>query len=124
MISLKKLGMSAGYGALDLATEWADKEMSKKNPSILKPFQNATDIQRAVAFLGGVGATYFMRDPMITEIAETVAIASIPLLEKSVYKAVRTSLPGGTRGRLVLRYPGTVENQLGVVRVPAEQNLF
>ena len=124
MISLKKLGTSAGYGALDLATEWADSELAKKNPSIRKPFQNTTDIQRAVAFLGGVGATYFLRDPRITEIAETVAIASIPLLEKSIYNAVKTSLPGGTKGRLVLRYPGTVEQQLGVVRVPVETNLF
>lgn len=110
-LKLKELGTSAVYGLVDIGAEIADQNLAATMPNISKPFQNVTDLSRAVAVGAGLVLPYVSRNKAVNDLAETVSIAAIPLLEKSIYKAVRTfmSPTGRYEGRLVLRNAGTVQ---------------
>jgi hypothetical protein len=80
-ISIKKGLSSAIYGAFDIGMNELDAWKGWKDP-----FKNATDISRTIVFLGSGIANYFGFE---TEYSEALFYSSIPLLEKSVYNAVR-----------------------------------
>lgn len=92
-IKLIEVGTSAGVGALDIITEEVDKKQG-----YLKPFQNVTDLSRAVVTIGGYAANYSeMGD---AEVSKAAVLSGLPLLEKSIYKAIRRWVPGlGRKGR-------------------------
>lgn len=108
-LSLKKWGMSALYGLVDIGTEFVDQTM--KLPAS-GTFQNATDIQRAAAVGGGAALAYFGRGSM-AEVGETIALSATPLLEKSAANAILSLMgnptrfaSGGGRGQILTRRPG------------------
>jgi hypothetical protein len=74
-------------GAVDEGLEYLD---SKAVPARVKPFQNATDIGRAVMVLGGFGVGMFM--PKYQKWGTLIGTASTALLTKSVIKAVRSAM--------------------------------
>jgi hypothetical protein len=89
---MAKIGMKKGltsviYGAFDIGMNELDAMKGWK-----EPFRNATDISRAVVFLGSGIANYFGFE---TEYSEALFYSSIPLLEKSVYSLVRGYFKAG-----------------------------
>lgn len=80
-ITLRKGLTSAIYGALDIGLEELDKIKGWT-----EPFKNATDIERAVVCVGGGLVNYLGIE---TDLSEPLFYSSLPLLEKSIYKAVR-----------------------------------
>ena len=86
-ISINKVLASAIYGALDIGMNELDANKGWK-----EPFKNATDISRAVVFLGSGIANYLGFE---TEYSEALFYSSIPLLEKSFYSAVRGYFKAG-----------------------------
>ncbi len=112
-IRLMKVGVSAGVGVLDIATEYVDEKQL-----YTKPFQKITDWGRAVYTLGGYAANYMnFGDP---DISETMVLSGLPLFEKSLVNATKVWLKlGKTKGRmgLKLKRPGRkVPGQTGNVR--------
>jgi hypothetical protein len=117
MLELKKIGVSALYGLVDLGAEIYDQQ---NLPSAL-PFQNTRDWERAIAFAGGLVGSYMSSGGFVEEASQALVLSSTPLLEKSVYDLVRqsvTTLParsygaGASVGRMqpgtiVLARPGT-----------------
>jgi len=109
MLSVATVATSAVYGAVDIATEYADQAMS-----LTKPFQNVTDIQRTAAAVGGALVAW-KGNGQSAAMAGTVATASIPLFEKTVVNAVLSFMgkttrfvPRGTaRGQILVRRPGS-----------------
>jgi hypothetical protein len=110
-LSIVKTGVSAGYGALDLATEYLDVRQA-----YTKPFENITDIQRVIAANGGAVGAYMMKGTY-GDVCESLSLSSIPLLEKSIYNAVVTwtgkgvklgaqPTPQQVHGQLVLKRAG------------------
>jgi len=111
-LELKKVGTSAVYGLVDIGTEIADGQLGYTSS-----FQTITDWQRTAAFVGGSAAAH-LTNGSLADYGETVAYASLPLFEKSVYKAVRQylapTLPAiagysggrGQPGQIVLRQAG------------------
>ncbi|MFA5377980.1 MAG: hypothetical protein WC455_19675 [Dehalococcoidia bacterium] len=74
-------------GAVDEGLEYWD---AKAVPARTKPFQNATDIGRAVMVLGGFGIAQFM--PKYSKWGTLVGTASTALLTKSVIGAVKSAM--------------------------------
>ena len=99
MIKQKELLTSAIYGAIDLGVEKMDSGAALFGPV------TATDAERTIAFLGSLAASKMSRSEKTRAYADTVAISSLPLLEKSVYKWVKNWVPQLPRSdhRLVLR---------------------
>ena len=95
-LRLVGLATSAVYGAVDMAAEYADQKLKATNPSIANPFQNVTDLSRLVAFGAGAAGGYFMGGTT-GEVLGDLAIASLPLLEKSVVNAVMKATGQSTR---------------------------
>ena len=98
-IGLKKIGVSAGVGLLDII---ADELDFKKGYG--KAFQNVTDWGRVAYVAGGyVANSMGLVDDDATEAA---VLAGVPLLEKSIVNAVRqyTGILGvRPRGRMGLK---------------------
>lgn len=120
MLSMRKMGTSAVYGAVDIATEYLDSSVLKTSG---KPFETATDIQRTVATVGGLALSHFGRGNM-AEYGADIAQASIPLFEKTLVNAV-LSFTGSTtrfmprgvpRGQVLIRRPGSATQAAG--RIP------
>jgi len=86
-IGMKKVLTSVIYGAFDIGMNELDAMKGWK-----EPFRNATDISRAVVLLGSGIANYFGFE---TEMSEALLYSSIPLLEKSVYSAVKGYFKAG-----------------------------
>ena len=115
---------SAGYGALDIATEYFDQTtmtINAANPAPGIPtfgapgsFKNITDIQRAIAAVGGgvVAAGLVTKKRSITEMANTVHLAAIPLFEKSLVNFIlaqtksKSAFRARGRGQIQIRNPG------------------
>lgn len=75
-LTLKEGGTSAVVGALDIATEKFD---SPVGPS------SVNEVYRILASLGaGVGSVY-LRNPALKESLGTVALVSIPMLERVIW---------------------------------------
>ena len=92
-----KVGVSAGVGGADLLTEYIDKKQG-----YTKPFQNITDYGRLIYTAGGYVANYM--DFGDDDITETMVLAGIPLLEKSIAKAFsKYVLKGKAKGRMGLK---------------------
>lgn len=113
-IKLVRMGVSAGVGGLDLLTEYVDEKQG-----YLKSFQNVTDWGRVVYTVGGYAANSMRL--VDDDISEPMVLAGIPLLEKSVYGAVKEYVlkgKGKGRGRmgLKLKTPGTPVTQPGAIR--------
>ena len=96
-IKLEKVGTSALVGVADIVTEELDLYQG-----YTKAFQNVTDWARVVYAAGGYVANSMGIEPDATEV---VVLSSMPLLEKSVYKAVKqyTGLGVAGRGRMGLK---------------------
>ena len=92
MFDVGKIVTAIGVGAGDEVAIYFDQ----KNGWV-KPFQNATDLYRVGATLGGYGLQAFM--PRYAKLGDTLATASTPLLTKSVISVVRAQM--GTTGRFV-----------------------
>lgn len=90
-LNLLRTGTSAGYGLVDIGTEYADQ-----SKGLTKPFQNITDYQRLLATVGGAVGAY-MSFGRSAEIFETVELASIPLLEKSIANLIESKMGSSTR---------------------------
>lgn len=99
-ISLEGTAISAGVGALDIAMTELDARVLNRSA----PFQNATDIARTALTLGSVALNY---TNMETKFTDTVFYSSLPLFEKSVYRAALTFAGQTTsvRARVAVR-PG------------------
>ena len=95
-IKLVKMGTSAGIGAVDCLTEYIDEKQL-----YTKPFQNLTDWGRLAYTVGGYGANYMRVGD--DEITESMVVAGIPLLEKSLVKVVKTYVIKGKQGRMGLK---------------------
>jgi len=108
MLELKKIGVSALYGLVDLGAEIYDHQ---NLPSAL-PFQNTRDWERAIAFAGGLVGSYMSSGGFVEEASQALVLSSTPLLEKSVYDLVRqnvTTLPARSYGASIGRMqPGTI----------------
>jgi len=126
-LSLKKTGVSAVYGLVDIGTNILDTSMNSVNY-----FQTVTDWQRIVAFGAGAGLAHFSSGNM-EEMGEVLAYSSLPLLEKTIYGAVKQyvlpSLPAATSAtRMYSRgQPGMVvlkSSAPGGGSVSASQNVF
>lgn len=111
-IKLVEMGVSAGVGVADIATEYLDEKQG-----YTKSFQNITDWGRVVYTVGGYAASS-MR--LIGEdISETMVLSGIPLLEKSIWGAVKEyALHGKGQGRmgLKLKTPGSAGASHGNIR--------
>ena len=101
-ISLEGTAVAAGVGALDIAMTELDARVLNRSA----PFQNATDIVRTGLTLGSVALNY---TGMETKFTDTVFYSSLPLFEKSVYRAALT-FAGQTT---------TVRARAGQGRIPA-----
>lgn len=114
-IKLVKLGVSAGVGVADIITEYVDEKQGYK-----KSFQNVTDWGRVVYTAGGyVANSMDLEKGAEKPISESMVLAGIPLLEKSIYGAVKEYvLKGKGRGRmgLKLKTPGRPGTPPGAVR--------
>jgi hypothetical protein len=95
-LRLVGLATSAVYGAVDMAAEYADQQLKATHPSIANPFQNVTDLSRLLAFGAGAAGGYFMGGTTGAVLGD-LAIASLPLLEKSVVNAVMKATGQTTR---------------------------
>jgi len=96
-IKLIKLGTSAGYGALDIVAEYADETLK-----YTKSFQNITDWLRVGAVVGGYAGN--MMEVGLEDVTESLVLSGFPLLEKSLYRAVKEyALKGMRKGRVGLR---------------------
>jgi len=111
-IKLVKVGISAGVGVLDLGTEYLDEKQG-----YTKSFQNVTDWARVAYTVGGYAANSMKL--VDDDISEPMVLAGLPLLEKSVYGAVKEYvLKGKSQGRMGLRLktPGTPQTPTGNIR--------
>jgi hypothetical protein len=81
-LSLLRTGTSAGYGLVDILTEYVDQRQN-----LSRPFETITDYQRLAATVGGAFGAY-MTNGVTANILETIELASLPLLEKSVANLV------------------------------------
>ncbi len=100
-IALKKIGVSAGVGVLDIVAEEVDKKQGYR-----KPFQNITDWGRFGYVAGGYMANGMGYD---AEATEAIVLGGVPLLEKSIWGFVkRYTGVGRMVGRmgLKLKTPG------------------
>jgi len=100
-IGLKKVGVGAGVGVIDIITEEVDAKQG-----YTKPFQNITDWARVLYTGGGYVANHMGYDEDITEPA---VISGLPLLEKTVWQFIKhyTGISGFRKGRLGLRLKDT-----------------
>lgn len=111
MIS-KKVQTAALYGLVDIGAEIADSKLKLTNPQMNKPFMNITDASRLVAVASPLINQYVLKNGSLAATLEDVQVAALPLLEKSVYNAVRNWMPtlpsiqGRSEGRLVLKSRG------------------
>ena len=112
-ISMLMTATSAGYGAVDIATEYVDQTMIT-GVGAPGTFKNVTDPQRVITT--GVGAAIAMlsRKKKMQDIGQALLDASIPLTEKTLVNAV-LQLSGSTstfrargrgRGQIQIRNPG------------------
>ncbi|MDO8618416.1 MAG: hypothetical protein Q7R49_00565 [Candidatus Daviesbacteria bacterium] len=116
-LQLNKIGTAAIYGAVDIAAE----DYDAKRPAT-GPFRNATDLTRAAAFIAYIAAPMLKQKKGITDITDVIGIASLPLLEKSIWKAVQGQItPRRTANRMTLRHLGTPGN---VLRQATSGNVF
>jgi len=83
-IRLGKLLASAIYGGVDIGLEELDKYRGWT-----EPFKKSTDIARAVVAIGSGIANYLGIEE---DLSEALFYSSLPLLEKSVYVAVRRAV--------------------------------
>jgi len=89
-IRLEKLATSGGFGLIDIGLEKLDESLGYK-----EPFKKTQDIARAVAFVAGLFGDMIGLLP--TPVAESLADASLPLLEKSIMKLVSKPATAGYR---------------------------
>ena len=110
-ISMLMTATAAGYGGIDLATEYVDQTMIT-GVGAPGTFKNVTDPQRVITT--GVGAAIAMlsRKKKMQDIGQALLDASIPLTEKTLVNAV-LQLSGSTstfrargRGQIQIRNPG------------------
>lgn len=101
VLKLVEVGTSGIFGALDIGTEYADETLG-----YTKPFQNITDWARTGAVVGGYLGNVMKFGP--EDVTGPLVLSGIPLLEKSVYNAVKFYALGkkGKRLGLRLKKPG------------------
>jgi hypothetical protein len=112
-LSMVATTTSAVYGAVDIGTEYLDQAVLK-GMGAPGTFKNTTDWQRAIAAVGGgfVASGMLTKKKSITEMANNVHLASIPLLEKSIVNFIlimtKSTSPFRARGRgqIQIRNPG------------------
>lgn len=99
-IALRKIGSSAGIGLLDIVAEEVDL-----HEGYTKPFQNITDWGRVAYTVGGYTANHMGYNE---EVTEAIVLSGLPLIEKSIWKAVKRYSRIGRKGRmgLKLKNPG------------------
>ena len=97
-IKLMKVGVSAVLGGIDILTEYVDEKKA-----YTKSFQNITDWGR-ILYVGG-GYIANSQKWVDDDITETAVLAGLPLLEKSIKRAVDEIVlqPMGRKGRMGLR---------------------
>lgn len=83
-------------GVVGVASGIVDDQMEKwdAKKGRTKPFQNATDLYRAAAVVGGVVVPMFVRNTQ--EWGKTVTTANLALLTKSVIRAVSSTMGTST----------------------------
>ena len=96
-IDAGKVAVSAGVGIADEALAYLDEKWAKT-----EPFRTATDVGRLV--ITGLGFAMQAFD-MRPRLGETVALAAMPLLVKSIAKPVRAAI--GEQVSPVRRYVPT-----------------
>jgi len=77
-IALKKLGIGAGVGILDIATEKIDESQGLVAP------MNTRTAQRVGLFAAGLIGSLFAKSPSWIEALETVMVAEEPLVIRSL----------------------------------------
>ena len=99
MIKKKDLLISGLYGAVDLAVEKFDTGVPVVGPVTM------TDLERTAAFIGGIVVAKMSKSSKSQDAGNTVAVASLPLFEKSIYNWAKSYIPTLPRSepRLVLR---------------------
>ena len=85
-----KIGTSAAIGVVDIVAEEADERLGYK-----EPFKNIHDILRAVEFGFGLVHEGLGLGIIPSDAAESIMDASLPLLEKSIYEAVKKMAGAG-----------------------------
>ncbi len=84
-INVQGLLTGGAVGVADVGLEYWDTKSARTGS-----FKTATDLGRLGMVVGGLALAQFM--PRYARLGETVAIAAMPLLVKSVAKAVAPSL--------------------------------
>lgn len=98
-LTLVKAGVSTGLGVADIIAEYVDEKRGYN-----KSFMNVTDwLRTSEVVLGYAANAYNYGDPDMTE---SVVLSAIPLLEKSLYGAVKEYVlegKGKRKGRMGLK---------------------
>lgn len=85
-VRLAKLGIAGGVGLLHVGCLYADETQGWE-----EPFRRAQDYPQTIGFVLGLGSGLMLTGD-VAEYGEALAVASEPLLIRSIYEAVRGSL--------------------------------
>jgi len=97
MVKLERILTSGIIGGLDIATDYIDENMNWEFP------YNSKTLLRAGGFIFGLLDNYYLH-LMPSDISETVALSTLPLLERTIYEWAKSAATPTTPSRVVTRY--------------------